>query len=144
MQKSAFGGVNLATLKTYYDPAFVDINDKTGGVVETYPAGEWNAQIATHLNAWTNFDKYFLDPATNQHAGGTQGVILRTRPQVLTHLETTFPATFPNPGDADTWLTAQGLADDEACNERFQNGPVDIVKKLFNLKIHDDDGLNIF
>lgn len=144
MQKSAFGGLNLATLKTYYDPAFVDINDKTNGNVEYYPAGEWNTRIAAQIAKWSDFDKYFVNSGTNQYTGGSQAVILRTRAEVETYLETTFPTTFPNPGDADLWLTQQGLADDEACNSHFQDGPVDIVKKLFNHKIHNDDGLNIF
>lgn len=144
MQKSAFGGLNLAGIKAYYAPAFVDINDKTGGNVESYPAGEWNALIGAELAGWSDFDKYFVDPAVNQYAGGTEAVILRTRPQVITYLEASFAANFPNPGDADTWLTGQGLADDEACNQRFQNAPIQLVKDLFDKKIHADDGLNIF
>lgn len=144
MQKSAFGGLNLATLKTYYDPAFVDLNDKTNGNVEYFPAGEWNGSIGGELAGWSNFDKYFVDSAVNQHGGGSQAVILRTRAQVCTYLEATFPVDFPNPGDADPWLTAQGLADDNACNDRFQDPSINIVKKLFNAKVHDDDGINIF
>lgn len=144
MQKSAFGGLNLAAIKAYYVPAFVDVNDKTAGNVEMYPAGDWNADIAGYLAGWSEFDKLFVDSTVNQYAGGSEAVILRTRAEVETHLEVTFPAKFPNPGDADVWLTGTGLADDVACAQRFQDGPTNIVLHLFNQKIHSDDGLNIF
>jgi hypothetical protein len=144
MQKSAFGAISLAAVKAFYQPAFVEINDKTGGNVETYPAGDWNTRLGAILAGWPSFDRYFVDTAVDQHAAGAEGVILRSRSDVANYLEATFPANFPNPGDADPWLTAQGLATDDDCRAHFQDRASDAMANLFNHQIHADDGLNIF
>ncbi|MBX3636403.1 MAG: hypothetical protein KF683_13620 [Rubrivivax sp.] len=144
MQKSNFASFSLAVMKAYYEPAFVELRDQTGGNVEVYPSAEWNTRLAAILGRWTVFERLFVDGTIDQYAAGSEGVILRSRADAETHLEATFPAEFSNPGDADTWLTAQGIPDDNALSNRFQQPATDAMTTLFNHKIHANNGVNIF
>jgi len=144
IQKSLFGGMSLATVRGFYQRAFVEINDKTAGVVSVYPAGDWNTRAGAIIASWRDFDRYFVDPAVDQHAGGSQGLILRSRTSAKTYLRATFPASFPNDAALEAWLAAEGMATANDYAAYFKDVSTAAMLSLFDHVVHADDGLNIF
>ena len=69
---AAFAGVNA-----FYQPAFVDIEDVSGGIVP-YPSGEWNNEITAIRLGWNQAQQYMMDPAVDQHAAGQHGLDFRS------------------------------------------------------------------
>ena len=50
---AAVTNLTLPTVAAFYQPAFLDLVDDSGGVT-TYPAGEWNTNIADAISDWSD------------------------------------------------------------------------------------------
>lgn len=144
MQKSAFGAMSLASVKAFYEPAFLDLEDKTAGVVEYYDAGDWDSRLGAITAGWTATEQCFLDAGASQHAAGSEGVVLRTRADAVAYMVATWPADFPTNTEAEQLLDGQGLTDDDAVRGHFGEIAIAALCKLFDSQLHADDGLNIF
>jgi hypothetical protein len=140
MLKKAFPTAGVAGLRSFYTPAFLDIEDNTPAV-ENYPSADWNSRFQTVYNGWSAFRQLMVDPTTDQHAGDTAGVIIRTRGNLRTHVKATFALSDP---DVDQWLVDNGMPTDGDYAAARENDCIEAMKTLFDAVLHADDGVNLF
>jgi hypothetical protein len=140
MVKKNITTAGMAGMQNFYKPAFLDLKNDTAGV-EQYPSGEWNTAMQGVYNGWSDFQKYMLDPAVDQHASSTAGVVFRTRAQVKTYVMATFGMSGP---DTDTWLSNNGMATDNDHALARQGDAIAAMVTLFDAKIKAADGVNLF
>jgi hypothetical protein len=132
---------DLAGMKAFFTPAFVEIEDKRTTAVETYNATDWNSRMTTIRNGWASGDQRAMSPTTNQHAAGTHGLQFRTRAQFRTALKADFSMTDTA---VDNWLTTNNYDTDEKYAKLCERLALDALISMFNHQLPAEEGIALF
>lgn len=131
-----FGGV-----QAFFNPAFVEIEDLSGGVTN-YPSGEWNGKIATDRNGWNYAQKLFMDPTVDQHGAGTHGLDFRDYGDFLNEVSALNFSTYA--GGMNQWLIDWGLDTDEKYASQCESLALASLVSAFDAKMPTNDGVSLF
>ncbi len=133
---------DLAGIKAFFQPAFVEIEDKRTTTVETYPASEWNTKVSSIRNSWWEVSKLMVNSSTNQHAAGTHGLQFRTRTQFKSRFASEYSGM--SAAEVNTWMTSNNLDTDEKYSQHCQSLAMSALIDIFNEKMPSDDGIALF
>ena len=141
MTKNGADTTPFSGVHTYYEKAFVDIEDKSGGI-NSYPSGEWNTKIGTIRGAWSQAKQYAMDPAVDQHAAGTHGLDFRTYADFQNEASKMNFTAYA--GGFAQWLINVGMGDDAAYASTCQDLALAALVEVFDLKMPAEDGVSLF
>ena len=134
---AAFGGV-----AALYVPAFVEIEDLSGGITN-YPAGEWNNEMTAIRQGWNQAQQFMMDSTVNQHGAGQHGLDFRSFADFK--LAVTNGIDFSTyVGGINQWLINVGLDTAAKYAASAENLALAALTRIFNLKMPADNGVSLF
>ena len=144
MTKNGATTTGFAGIRAFFEPAFMDIEDMSGGNT-TYPGGEWNASMTGIYNGWDNASKERMDPAVDQHGAGQHGLHFRTYDEWKALLTTSYAGFWPGyAGGMDKWLIDNNMDEPAKYAAACQSLALAALVTLFNAKLPADDGVSLF
>jgi hypothetical protein len=139
--KKTAGATDLtfANIAAYYQPAFLDLVDDSGGSA-TYNAANWNTRLAGAIADWTPQQQYMVDSTIDQHAAGDEGIIFRSPAQMHADLM----ASGWSAAVATKWMNDNGFSNVSGYSTMGEGLTRKALVKVFNEEFRDDiPGVNI-
>jgi hypothetical protein len=137
---AAVSNLTIATIQGIYQPAFVRLEDKSGGAT-AMAAATWNADFTAALAGLSATNKDLVDTAVNQHAAGAHGCDFRNLANWIAAIAARTGATVPATTAA---LSAAGITTAADHAAHCNNIGATILEGLFNNHLHANEGANIF
>jgi hypothetical protein len=136
---AAVTSLTFATIAAYYQPAFLDLVDDSGGA-SVYPAADWNKNAKDAISDWPSKFQLMVDPAVDQYLSGNDGLSLRSRAQFRAALV----ATGVSAVDATTWMNNNAMSNVVSYAQTAEGLTRQALVKIFDKKFRSDiPGVNI-
>ncbi|HWC98825.1 MAG TPA: hypothetical protein VG456_18825 [Candidatus Sulfopaludibacter sp.] len=129
----------FANISIYYQAAYLDLVDDSGGVI-TYNPGDWDARLTAEIANWEAVDQYLVDPAVGQHAAGDEGIIFLTPANLHAHMV----GMGYTAAEVTNWLNNQGFNNIQTYSKYCEGITRSALVELFNAEFRDNTpGVNI-
>lgn len=138
---SSVTDMTIGNVFSYYEAAKLEIKDDKGSI-QTYPASEWNSEVASVVNGWTANEQFAIDSTVNQHSKGGDGMYIRSRTKFR---EALMAGKSWTETKARNWMKNNSLGTDAKYADYFQDKGLELLTTVFDKKMRTDtEGCCIF